>query len=238
MTVDLLRIRSAPFDVAALAYGPRRSRGVRIVCGHGYSSSKQNVDFLCAFLAGHGFAVTSIDFPGHKLGATGGTLRGVDDLMQSMNAAVAHARAQGDGPVYTMGHSMGAMTAILVAGADPSIAGCISIATGYGRPTAIAAMQRVGVTDFRSAYVQGPALPDLLSGSDERLRAALANLAGRPQLYIAATRDGMVSARSVEELFARAPEPKSFARVESDHTYAAEHSKAAVLEWLNARHPR
>ena len=48
----------------------------------------------------------------------------------------------------------------------------------------------------------------------------------------------MVARASVDELFARAPEPKSFATVASDHTFAGDNSRAAVLAWLNERHPR
>ena len=36
--------------VAVLWYEPRRPRGVCVIAGHGYSSSKQNLDFLCSFL--------------------------------------------------------------------------------------------------------------------------------------------------------------------------------------------
>jgi hypothetical protein len=57
-------------------------------------------------------------------------------------------------------------------------------------------------------------------------------------LYIAAERDGMVQRKSVDELFDRAPEPKSFATVASDHTFAGDNSRAAVLAWLNELHPR
>ncbi len=66
-----------PTSIAVLEYEPRRARGVTIVAGHGYSSSKQNLDGLCAFLASHGFGVYSLDFPGHKLGASGGRLDSV-----------------------------------------------------------------------------------------------------------------------------------------------------------------
>jgi hypothetical protein len=48
----------------------------------------------------------------------------------------------------------------------------------------------------------------------------------------------MVTRASVEDLFARAPEPKSLATVASDHTFAGDNSRAAVLGWLNERHPR
>jgi pimeloyl-ACP methyl ester carboxylesterase len=238
VNVELIRIQAERNEVAVLAYEPRRSRNVWIVAGHGYSSSKHNLDFLCSFLASHGYGVFSLDFPGHKLGAGGGTLRGVDDLIDAMRAVVAHVRSRENGPVYCMGHSMGAMTSLFVAGEDPKIAGTISITTGYGRPTAIDVLQSKGVTDFRSSYVNGVALPDLVRGVDARFEEALPRLAGRPQLYVAAARDAMVSPRSVEELYDRAPQPKTFVTIDSDHTYAGENARGEVLQWLNALHPR
>lgn len=238
MLVELTRVRAERNEVAVLAYEPRRSRNVSIVAGHGYSSSKHNLDFLCGFLASHGYGVFSLDFPGHKLGASGGTLADVDDLVDAMGAVVGYAREIASGPVYCMGHSMGAMTSLFVAADDPGVAGTIAITTGYGRPSAIDALQGKGVTDFRSSYVVGAALPDLVRGVDERFARALPLLAGRPQLYVAASRDAMVSPRSVEELYSRAHEPKTFVTIESDHTYAGEHSRGEVLQWLNALHPR
>lgn len=238
MNVALHRIGAEGNDVAVLEYEPRRARNVTIVVGHGYSSSKHNLDFLCNFLASHGYAVFSLDFPGHKLGASGGVLRGVDDLIDAMRAVVSFARTRQDGPLYVLGHSMGAMTALFTAAADPSIAGTIALTTGYGRPTAIDALRDKGVTDFRSSYVDGAALPDLVDGVDERFAQALPRLAGRPQLYIAAARDAMVSPRSVEDLYERAHEPKDFILIDSDHTYAGDNARGEVLRWLNARHPR
>ncbi len=238
MTVDLHHLRAENNPVALLSYAPRRARGVSIVAGHGYSSSKHNLDFLCHFLASHGYAVFSLDFPGHKLGASGGTLRGIDDLVDAMTCAVDFATSRASEPIYVLGHSMGAMTAIFTAAEDRRVEGVIAIATGFGRPTAIDALQGKGVTDFRSSYVQGQALPDLIRHADARFDAALPRLAGRPQLYVAASRDAMVSARSVEDLYHRAPDPKSFVTIESDHTNAGENARAEVLQWLNARHPR
>jgi len=238
MNVDLRRVQAPDNPVAFLAYEPRRPRGVSIVAGHGYSSSKHNLDFLCYFLASHGYAVYSLDFPGHKLGASGGVLRGVEDLIGAMAAVVEHARGSRENPVYLLGHSMGAMTALFVAAMDAEIAGVIAIATGYGRPSAVEALQAKGATDFRSSYVNGVTLPELVSEVDGRFARALPKLEGRAQLYVAASRDAMVSRASVEELFRRAPEPKTFTTIESDHTYAAEHARAEVLQWLNERHPR
>src|ERR1700743_2664056 len=88
--VDLLRVPAVENGVTVLRYHARRRRGVSIVAGHGYSSSKHNLDFLCAFLASHGFDVFSLDFPGHKLGASGGVLRGVDDCIASMSSVERH----------------------------------------------------------------------------------------------------------------------------------------------------
>ncbi|MDP9110541.1 MAG: lysophospholipase [Candidatus Eremiobacteraeota bacterium] len=230
-------MRGTSTSVAVLAYEARRPRGVTLVAGHGYSSSKHNLDFLCGFLASHGFAVYSLDFPGHKLGASGGVLGGTDDLIDAMLAVASHARVNGQ-PMYAMGHSMGALTALLATAADPLMSGVISIATGYGRPSALEAMAGKVKTDFRSGYVDGVTLQELVAGSDARLAQALPKLAGRPQLYIAATRDAMVQLGSVEDLFRRAPDPKTFRTVESDHTYAADNARSDVLQWLNQRHPR
>ncbi|HYL26592.1 MAG TPA: alpha/beta fold hydrolase [Candidatus Nitrosotalea sp.] len=235
--VELLRIAAERNPVALLSYEPRRRRGVGIVAGHGYSSSKQNLDFLCSFLASHGFAIYNLDFPGHKLGSSGGELRGIDDCIDAMSSVVRFARERGERRLYTLGHSMGGMTAVFTAALDPSILGTIAIATGYGRPTSLEALQKVGVADFRDSYVVGVSLPELVAGVDARYAQLLPRLAERAQLYVAAERDGMVSPKSVRQLYERAPEPKSYATVDSDHTYAAERSRAIVLEWLNQHHP-
>jgi alpha-beta hydrolase superfamily lysophospholipase len=238
MNVELLRVDAGANTVSVLAYEARRPRNVTLVAGHGYSSSKQNLDMLCAFLASHGFTIYSIDFPGHKLGSSGGRLNAAADLMAAMHAVIATARERGAGPLYVMGHSMGATTALVTAGEDPTITGAISIATGYGRPQALDALARGGVVDLRSSYVDGLSLPEVATQWQPMLEASLALLAGRPVLYIAAERDGMVARKSVDELFERAPEPKTFATVDSDHTFAGDNSRAAVLAWLNDLHPR
>lgn len=237
VNVELIRLEGAHNPLAVLYYEPRRTRGVTLVAGHGYSSSKQNLDFLCSFLASHGFGVYSLDFPGHKLGASGGELRGVDDCIEAMSRVLSFSRALGNETHYTMGHSMGGMTAIFCAALDQNVAGTIAITTGYGRPTSLDALQRVGVSDFRASYVVGVPLPELVAGIEKRYDELLPRLAGRPALFIAASRDAMVSPSSVKALYERAPEPKSLVTIDSDHTYAGERSRAAVLSWLSECHP-
>ncbi len=236
--VELFNVAGERNRVAVLWYEPRRPRGIAVVAAHGYSSSKHNLDFLCSFLAAHGFGIYNLDFPGHKLGASGGALRGVDDCIDAMAATVRFARERGDAAVYALGHSMGGMTAVFTAALDAAILGTIAIATGYGRPTSLSTLRQAGATDFRSSYVNGVSLPELVDGVDERYAAMLPRLAGRPALYVAASRDAMVNESSVRDLYERAPEPKTFARIDSDHTYAGERARATVLEWLNALHPR
>ena len=237
---DLLHVDAVTnAAIAVLHYPARRPRNVQIIAGHGYSSSKHNLDFLCAFLAGHGIDVWSFDFPGHKLGASGGLLRGIDDCIDAMEAVVAHARvAAPTMATYTMGHSMGAMTALFCAARNAELQGAIAITTGYGRPSAIAALQRAGASDFRSAWVNGVTLPDLVADAETYFQRHLPQLAGRDVLYIAGARDAMVSPKSVQELFERAPEPKTFVTIDSDHTTAAENAKSTILAWLHERHPR
>ena len=248
MTVTLHRVPCHPDpstssgegsdDIAVLEYEARRAREVALVAAHGYSSSKQNLDGLCSFLASHGFAMYSLDFPGHKLGASGGVLRSVHDLFAAMEAAVRLARSNGARIVYTLGHSMGAATALCVAGRDPALAGAISIATGHGPPAVLGALASRAVVDLRSSYVDGLSLQELVAQWQPELDAALPRLAGRPALFVAAERDAMVARASVEELYARAGEPKAFVTVPSDHTFAGDNSRTAVLQWLNALHAR
>jgi alpha-beta hydrolase superfamily lysophospholipase len=238
VSVVLWRAAGEANEVAVLEYVPRRARGVSLVVGHGYSSSKHNLDVLCSFLASHGFHVYNFDFPGHKLGASGGRLRGFDDCIDAMRAVIGAARERGAPVLYAAGHSMGAATALLTAAQDPSIDGAIAIATGYGRPSALNALRNAGAADFRSSYVDGVDLVTLFADADARFERWLPQLQGRPVLYVAASRDAMVSPASVRELYERAPEPKAYAPIESDHTYAGENARAAVLQWLNERHPR
>ncbi len=238
MNVALERVAYDRGSVVVLEYEARRPRSVALVVGHGYSSSKQNLDAMCAFLASHGFAVYSMDFPGHKLGASAGVLRDEHDLVASMAAVVAHARAHGHATVYTVGHSMGAMTALVAASRDTTIAGAISIATGLGRLESIEKLTLGGRVDLRSSYVDGLSLPELVVAMDAPLREALPLLAGRPVLVIAAQRDMMVTQANVRALFDGLAEPKTYAVVESDHTYAGENARSTILQWLGDRHPR
>lgn len=231
MKLDLRHVAAARNEIAFLHYRPRKPRDLAIVAAHGYSSSKQNLDSLCAFLCAHGADVFSLDLPGHKLGASGGRLDTFDDALDAMAGVVAVAKERFQAP-FVLGHSLGALTAIVTAGVDPAVAGVVAIATGYRRPAALEALQKSFTVDLRAEYVDGAALPQLFADMDARLDAALPRLVGRPALYVLAENDAMVTPSSVVALFERAPEPKRLARIPSNHTAAAEHARSAVLQWL------
>lgn len=206
------------------------------MAAHGYSSSKQNLDPLCAFLAAHGVEIFSLDFPGHKLGASGGRLDSFSDCLDAMAAVVRVARERASNP-FVLGHSLGAVTALVTAARDDAIAGVVAIATGHGRPAAIEALLKTITVDLRAEYVVGASLPELFSDMDARIDEALPRLAGRPSLFVLAERDAMVSPSSVVALYERAPEPKRLARIDSNHTSAAENARTPVLAWLKSVAP-
>jgi fermentation-respiration switch protein FrsA (DUF1100 family) len=133
---------------------------------------------------------------------------------------------------------MGAITALRLAARDQAITGAVAIATGWGRLAALDALSKRGVTDLRASYVDGLTLPEIMAEVEATNDAVVAGLGGRPTLFIAAERDMMVTPASVRELYDRAPEPKSYEIIDSDHTFAGEKARSVILTWLNALHPR
>jgi len=234
LTLDFLNAGNG--RIATLFYEPSKPNGPTIVLGHGYSSSKQNLDFLAGFVAQHGFRVVTFDFPGHKLGASEGRLESFDTCMDTMRVVVDRVIERFGGEVYVGGHSLGAATALRICGGDPRLAGCISIATGRDIAANLESIKARGPLAYRGAYVDGIGLPDLLAQlSVESLDAALDGIAGRPLLVVAAAHDLIAPRSQVEALYERASDPKRFVVIESDHTFAASNSKAAVLGWLRQR---
>jgi len=208
MGLKLKRLEGPNGAIAVLDYEPRHPRGVTIVAGHGYAASKHSLDPLCSLLAGHGYRMLSLDFPGHKLGASEGRLDSLEDLTDAMAVVVAFARRTYGGPILTLGHSMGAVTAVRVCSEDPAIAGTISIALGLARLNE----NKASTVDLRSIYVDGIALKEIATQHEQEFGKILGALAERPSLYIAGTRDDIVPCWSVQELYESAPEPKSYVR--------------------------
>ncbi|MDE2573481.1 MAG: alpha/beta fold hydrolase [bacterium] len=236
MRLTLEFLAGGSHRIAVLFYEPPQPKGPTLILGHGYSSSKQNLDFLAGFVAQHGYRVAALDFPGHKLGASGGRLDSFAVCLEAMASVVEHVVQRFGDRVFVGGHSLGAATALRVCGADPRLAGCIAIATGRNAAGSFESLRARGPLALRAAYVDGASLPELLDQmSIETLDAALDAIAGRPLLVVAAAHDLIAPRSQVQALYERASDPKSFAVVESDHTFAASNSKAPVLAWLRER---
>ena len=124
--------------------------------------------------------------------------------------------------VYALGHSMGGMTALFTAALDSSITGTIAIATGYGRPTSLERYVKpvrpisVRLTSMASTFRNS--LTGWTSGTPRCAQT------GRPAGALRrGNRDAMVNAVERARAYTmRAPEPKTFATIDSDHTYAGE----------------
>lgn len=236
MNLTLEYLAAGEHRIATLSYEPQQAKGPTLVLGHGYSSSKHSLDFLASFVAQHGFRAVTFDFPGHKLGASGGHLASFAVCMQTMTAVVGHVRARFGEEIYVGGHSLGAFTALRVCGGDARVAGCISIATGRDNLSSFERIKVRGPLAFRAPYVDGLTLPALLEEmTAESLDAALERIAGRPLLVVAAAHDLIAPRSQVEAIYERAGDPKTLAVIESDHTSAADNARAPVLAWLRRR---
>jgi hypothetical protein len=85
----------------------------------------------------------------------------------------------------------------------------------------------------RAAYVAG-ATPSAITAVMDRFTERVAQLAPRPLLVVAASRDALVAPSAVRQLFDAAAEPKTYELIEATHTDAAERSRFVVVRWLRA----
>jgi len=206
-----------------------------VVLAHGYSSSKHNLDGLAFYLATEGVASLAFDFLGHKLGSSSLPLHSPHDLPANVLDAVAHARAVPRvRQVVACGHSMGAAASIGAAVESPEIDGVIAMCTAFGRNTALNSASLVGGLRNRACYVDGPSPEELTQAMDSYTRR-VSEIAPRPLLVVAGSKDSIVAPSGVRELFDAAKEPKTFELVEATHTDCAERAKFVVLRWLRAR---
>ena len=232
--IERLEFGSAGGSVCALWYSGGPS-GTCVVMAHGYSSSKHNVDGLAFYLATEGVSSLALDFQGHKMGASSLPLRSSADLLANVVDAVARARDLPDvKQVVACGHSMGAGASIGAAVSSSAIDGVIAMCTAFGRSRAIGASSMLGGLRNRACYVDGPS-PEELTQAMDRYTERIAEIAPRPLLVVAGSKDSIVGPSAVRALFDAAAEPKTFELIEATHTDCAERAKFVVLRWLRAR---
>ncbi|HEY5094090.1 MAG TPA: alpha/beta fold hydrolase [Candidatus Eremiobacteraceae bacterium] len=232
--IELLSFESAGGTVRGLFYHAGRPSTCVVLC-HGYSASKHNVDPLAFHLAVDGFSAFAFDFLGHKLGASTGKLRSGSDLLENALDAVALARTlPGVEHIVLGGHSMGAATSIGAAARSPSIEAVIAMATSLDRGRVLTDAGMLSGLQNRAAYVDG-ASPDEIAISMDEFTSHVAEIAPRPLLVIAGSKDGLVGPSAVRRLFDAASEPKTFELIDANHTDCAERSRFVVSRWLKAR---
>jgi alpha-beta hydrolase superfamily lysophospholipase len=234
VSVERVEFPSAGGVVRGLHYAGGNSPTC-VVIAHGYSSSKHNVDPLAFYLATEGLRAITFDFQGHKLGCSSLPLRQADDLIRNVRDAVAFARTvSGVRTVVAAGHSMGAAATIGAAIQSPHIDAVIAMCTAFGRSESLNGPTMLGGLRNRAVYVDGPA-PQSLTSTMDACTARIAEIAPRPVLVIAASRDAIVGPSAVRALFDAAAEPKTLEVVDATHTDCAERAKFAVMRWLRAR---
>lgn len=232
--VERVEFPSASGTVRGLLYSGEPS-STCVVLAHGYSSSKHNVDPLAFYLATEGVRSLAIDFQGHRLGCSSLPLHQADDLRRNVLDAVAFARDISEvQTVIAAGHSMGAAASIGAAVQSQQIDGVIALCTALGRNRSLEGPTMLGGLRNRSSYVDGPS-PDDLTRVMDTYTAQIGEIAPRPLLVIAASKDAIVAPSAVRALFDTAGEPKTFELVEATHTDCAERAKFVVMRWLRTR---
>lgn len=232
--IDRVEFGSAGGTVRGLVYGDASMPGC-LVLAHGYSSSKHNLDALAFYLATEGVRSLAFDFLGHKLGCSSLPLRRAQDLTSNVLDAVSFARnLPGVKTVVTAGHSMGAAASIGAAAESSAVDGTIAMCTAFGRSKSLDGPTMLGGLRNRACYVDGPS-PEELTQTMDACTARIGEIAPRPVLVVAASRDAIVAPSAVHALFDAAGDPKTYELVDATHTDCADRAKFVIVRWLRAR---
>ncbi|HLN46890.1 MAG TPA: alpha/beta fold hydrolase [Magnetospirillaceae bacterium] len=233
IVIDPIEFPSAGGTVRGLLYHSGRPADCVVLC-HGYSAGKHNVDPLAYHLAAQGYIALAFDFLGHKLGASSLPLVRADDLVVNALDALAFARAH---PLVRRlvvgGHSMGAATAIGAALSDRAVDGIIAISTARHRGRKLEGDGLVSGLLNRRAYVDGAGPLEITIAMDA-FTARIGELAPRPVLLVAGSKDALVAPSAVRQLYDEAREPKTYELIEANHTDCAERARFVVTRWLQA----
>ncbi|HEY4002105.1 MAG TPA: alpha/beta fold hydrolase [Candidatus Xenobia bacterium] len=217
-----------PAGPSILRYQPEpRSGRPTVLLIHGLTASAAGLDHLAAYLATRGFPVTSLDLPGHPLGATGGTLdsfqHAVETTLQVLDTLPP--------PVVVGGHSFGGGCAAAAA-TQRKVAGLFLVAVAPvaalvpGASPLVARMQ-----SQRAGYVDGAPLDTLLGEMRELMLGPLHTLAGLPVLAVGARQDIVIQPADVEKWKDRLPHI-ALEFVEGSHQDAPTNGRVHIWRWL------
>lgn len=232
--LERVTITAGSAHLAGLVYVPPLvKRPCCVVLAHGFTASKESMDLLAGYLCGRGYGCVTFDFRGHKLGGSTGELTGVHDAMEDMQAASAYAMARFHSTRCALvGHSMGGMVALSLAGRIPSVAGVAAIAIGTHPSRGFATVIGQAMHVQRAGYVAGIEPKRLLEQLDG-LGPTVAALYGRPSLFVIARSDVLVAPDTVRELAALAGPDAQVVEVAASHLDAPQRCRGAVAAWLD-----
>lgn len=239
-------IRTNSFDLAIISKGDRNADKLAI-CIPGRLDTKDYANFVSHtdYLAGKGFFALAFDPPGTWDSPGGLGLFSTTNYIKAINELIEYF---GNKPTLLVGHSRGAVSAIL-ASSNPAVVGIVSIMCNFGEPVApgnsdlqkgFSFSQRdlppgVSKTNTQKEFM----LPIAYWEDSKRYnQAELLKECLLPKLIVIGTKDEVTSTQAVKELYDLVPEPKMLKEVHTSHNYrydpiAIEEVNKVMGEFLN-----
>lgn len=213
LTYEDLTLEAADgVTLAAWWIRARQPRGTVLLL-HGYFHDRREVLGHVPYLHEAGYDVLMFDWRGHGASeATEATL-GIRER-QDLAAAVDEATRRSDGPIALLGYSMGAGTAILYAADDPRIRVLVldsayaTIETSLDSAFTVLAEPKLPAFPFARLALLTGQLRTGLDPAQLRPVERVADLSGRPLLFIVGANDTVLPPDETRRLFAAAQEPK------------------------------
>ena len=231
MKLTKINIPSDGLNLSGLAYEGADRKGMIAVLSHGFTASRAGMDLLAAYLTQKGTPCITFDARGHKLGASGGEVENIGQLVDDLRAAIAFAQKYFDcNRVVLAGHSMGGILSMAAAN-TPGVEGVAVITAGPNPGAGFKALAGEAMLAMRSDYVEGiPAIQFLEELSS--IVHAVDQLGGIPTLFIAAKGDVLVRSSKVQEMADRAGPLHQFREVEGSHQEAPDKARGAIGNWI------
>lgn len=189
------------------------------------------MDLTASYLAGKGHRALSYDFRGHTLGDSDGELCSAECVVDDLRAAVEYVReALEDEAPLIVGHSMGGLAALVLAGSEERIRGVVAITVSDTPSAAFSSPIGAAMLAQRAGHISGvPA---------QRFVLELDALAARigalevPSLFVAARGDVLATPIAVRRLAERCGAYASVVEVDGSHLEAPDKARGAVGRWI------
>lgn len=242
LKLDLVRIDGREQGIAGLHYRPERTpRPVAVLYAHGFTAGKYSVDSLAGYLAARGYEGLSIDFVGHKLGATGGRLERMEQVVDNLSDALAWLRANTDArEIVIVGHSMGAAATLAAAARErrlpvvPAVsrlAGIVCLCIGLHPASHFDSAIGQAMLAQRGDYVEGAPALHLLEQLEFIVDQAR-EVGNLPALFVAGRQDVLVTPGMVAEVADLVGPSSTLRELDTTHLDAPDRSRFLIGQWL------